>query len=266
MSNISFAVGTGRCGTQFISEVLKNERDFLSSHERDPLSDTFHRYFKWYGLPIDSKGFLVQKEIAIQQDLTKHKFSFEASAFLSLSILELHKYFDARFVFMVRSPEKVVNSYLKKGWYNQPFQFEDPSLPLSYQRSEKFHHFMGRMAPSGDELVEWNKSSRICKLIWYWTALNQRVLDQLDHLPRESFCVQKIEDLDFNAYQSLVRFLGAEPTLTERKYLRISAPNSISKKGEMMNWTEEDKQYLLTYSRTTAETLGFDVDHIAKGL
>jgi hypothetical protein len=101
MNNISFAIGTGRCGTRFLAEVIEKEKEFSSVHERNPLNDTFHRYCKWYSIPIDHEGYLFQKSLEIEADLNKKKFSFESSAFLSLSVIELYERFNAKFIRMV---------------------------------------------------------------------------------------------------------------------------------------------------------------------
>lgn len=260
--NISFAVGTGRCGTKFLANVINREPEFSSVHERFPLNETFHRYCKWYGIPVDHEGFLKQKEREIKEDLTNQKFSFESSAFLSLSIEELYHRFNAKFILMVRSPEKVINSYIKKGWYKHPFEFENPDLPLSYQENKDFHHFLGRIAPVGEELVEWNDQSRIVKLGWYWNALNQKVIDQFANIPESNFRIQKLEELDFKAYSDLLAFLGAETSLTEKQYLGIaeSRPNSFSNLPKVSDWTERDIELVKDHVSALADQFGYSTD------
>src|SRR5690554_4727562 len=121
MGNVGFAVGTGRCGTKFLSEVLARDPAIASHHERHPFSDTFHRYCRWYRIPVDDAGFIAAKRRAIAEDLTRLPYSFEASAFLSLSLETLHAALGAKIVLMVRRPDRVVTSYLRKGWYeNEP--------------------------------------------------------------------------------------------------------------------------------------------------
>lgn len=36
-NKVSFAIGTGRCGTHFLAEVIKMEPGVSSVHERNPL-------------------------------------------------------------------------------------------------------------------------------------------------------------------------------------------------------------------------------------
>jgi len=107
---IAFAVGTGRCGTKFICRVLELEKSVASVHERNPPSDTFHRYCKWYGISVDHEGFLAAKKREIESDLETFDYSFESSAYLSLSVIELYERFNAKFILLVRKPHEVVAS------------------------------------------------------------------------------------------------------------------------------------------------------------
>ena len=84
---------------------------------------------------------------------------------------------------LLRAPEQVVNSYLAKGWYQHPFVRENPDRPPSFQPGEEFHHFLGRLVPSGEAFTSWQEMSRVGKLAWYWNALNAAVLEQLRALP-----------------------------------------------------------------------------------
>src|SRR5438093_567511 len=79
---VAFCVGTGRCGTTFLAQLGEREPLVASSHERLRLGATFHMFCKWHGIPIDSEGFLRDREDAIRQDLTHRQFSFECSALL----------------------------------------------------------------------------------------------------------------------------------------------------------------------------------------
>ena len=134
---VGFVIGTGRCGTVFYAKLGELEPHVAASHERFPLNETFHRYCKWYELPVDSEGFLQAKEREIQDDLSRKAFSLEASPHLSLSVVELHERFQAKFILLVRAPHEVVSSFLKKGFYRQPYAVKDPDLAPSYQQMPK---------------------------------------------------------------------------------------------------------------------------------
>jgi hypothetical protein len=263
---VGFALGTGRCGTHFIAEVMERESQVSAIHERHPFNDSFHRYCKWYGLPIDHEGFLQTKATAIQGDLQSHPFSFEASAYLSLSALELYDRFKAKFVLLVRSPERVVNSFLHKGWYAAPAIRTDPNRIPSYQnylksrrkplhhlfaqvfpellddRSKPAHHFFARIFPSGDKFEQWNQMSRIGKLAWYWNALNTKILEDLSEIPPSHWRVEKLEDLSYARYQELVQFLGFQTQVTPVVYQNLTQtrPGSKPHVPTIENWTAQE--------------------------
>lgn len=239
---VSFAIGTGRCGTKFIAQVVDREPSVSSVHERNPLNETFHRYCKWYGLPIDHEGFLETKVREIQQDLDNYLSSFEASAFLSLSIQELYDRFGAKFLLLVRRPEQVVNSYLHKGWYDKPAVRTNPNLPPSYQECNDFHHFLGRIMPSGEKFLEWNQMSRVGKLAWYWNTLNAKVLEQFEGIPETHWRIEKLEDLSYSRYLEIAQFFCFQSGVTQEMYEELTQrrPNAYSRVPTIATWTTSE--------------------------
>src|SRR5437763_7380677 len=133
-SRVGFCVGTGRCGTTFLSEVARREPEVASSHERLRLAATFHMFCKWNRIAIDPEGFLLDREEAIRRDLADRRFSFECSALLSHSLEELYERFRARFLLLVRSPAETVASFAVRGWFLKPLARRDPSLPPRYRQ------------------------------------------------------------------------------------------------------------------------------------
>src|SRR5258706_198796 len=88
---VAFGVGTGRCGTTFITELLGLEPEVAASHERLRLAACYHMFCKWHGIPSDSEGFLADRDVVVANDLAARRISFEASALLSHSIAELYE-------------------------------------------------------------------------------------------------------------------------------------------------------------------------------
>ncbi len=259
-NKVGFAVGTGRCGTRFIFEVVALEPQIAACHERNNLNETFHRYCQWYQLPVDHEGFLAEKTKEIKNDLSQNAFSFEASAFLSLSVLPLFERFKGNFILMVRSPEKVVNSYLEKGWYAEEIFYENPNQALGYQDLSRFHHFLGRTVPKGDFYEQWKGFGRVGKLAWFWATLNNEVLRQFDQLPHNHRHIQKLEDLNFQAYQDLCKFLGFSARITETQFKAVAdqKPNAFRKKPSVLDWSEKDKMEFEEQVRRTAEHFGYE--------
>jgi hypothetical protein len=242
--NVGFAVGSGRCGTLFLHEVVQREPGVASSHERNPDNEAFHRYCKWHNLPVDDEGFLATKEHEIRTDLAERAFSFEASPYLSLSVGELHERFGAKFIFLVRRPDEVVSSFAHKGFYREPYLVRDPDLAAGYQReaARKPFMFFARISPRGEAFRAWNAMTQIGKVAWFWRAYNERSLQALARLPEESYRLVRIEDVDHAEYVALCRFLGFESRTTEAEFeaLRTSKPHSNRGKRTVEQWTEQE--------------------------
>jgi hypothetical protein len=240
---VAFALGTGRCGTQFLQRVLAMEPAVASHHERHPMGDAFHRYCRWYDLPVDREAFLSTKEAGIREDLERHRVSFESSAYLSLSAEELCERFDARLVLLIRSPERVVASYLRKGWYRTALLRKDKELAPGYQPApDRPHHPFSRIAPVGGEANKWEGYTPLGKLAWYWHALNTAVLEGFERIPAANRRVIRLEDLDHPAYLALARFIGFSPTVDVRRYenLAHSRPNRRGKPQVARPWSETE--------------------------
>ncbi len=258
---VAFAVGTGRCGTKFISEVLKNERHISSVHERNPLNETFHRYCKWNLLEVDDAGFLHTKETEILGDLKTHRFSFEASAHLSLSITQLYEAFEAKFVLFLRSPEEMINSYLKKEIYKQEVIINNTDKAIGNQNLEKFHQFLGRIVPRGDEFISWNKMTQYGKLAWWWQTVNKAIIKQFEKVPKSNQLILKIEDFDYAAYKALGDFLEIDLKLNEKKFNKISnrRPNTFTQIKSNTSWSEHDVNDLKRITGELAMSFGYDI-------
>ncbi|MBC7769505.1 MAG: sulfotransferase domain-containing protein [Phycisphaerales bacterium] len=259
MEKVGFAVGTGRCGTKFLAEVLARDPSIASHHERHAFNDTFHRYCRWYDIPVDDAGFLATKAAGIEYDLRGNWYSFEASSFLSMSIDLLHEKLGAKIVVMVRSPAKVVASYLRKGWYENPAVLADPDKPPTMQQAALPHHFLGRTMPRGAEFERWNKLTRVGKLAWYWNMLNSSLVEQAERMPRGAVMFQKLEDLDYSRFQELLSFLGAPTNVTEMEFATVRGrrPNASHGTRTPHVWSETERREFEIEVCETAEHFGY---------
>ena len=259
---VGFAVGTGRCGTEFLARIVSLEPHIASVHERNPLNETFHRYCKWYDLPVDHGGFLHTKEIEIRQDVINYSYSFEASAHLSLSVRELYDNFASKFVLLVRRPDQVVNSFISfKDLYNVPIVRRDPDLALGYHEHKHFHHFLGRFVPSGEKFMQWTEMTQVGKVAWYWNALNARVLEQFSGIPETYWRVVKLEELDYACYQEIANFLGYNPTISQPDYDALVARRPNASNGTprtIESWSSQERAEFETEVMPMAIRLGYE--------
>lgn len=234
----TFVVGTGRCGTHFIYSLIKHSKEVLAYHEQDSLSDTFLRYVTFYNLPIDTSGCWARKGAIVKKAFDSGKHYFESSAYLSLNIIELNQRFDSKFIFLVRHPKDVINSYFNKGWYENPVVRKNPELPPSVQPGLMLsHHHFGRIVAFGEEGKNWGQLTRVGRIAWYWNHINSQIIKAFGQLPKSQFIKLRLEDFDFPAYLDVCKFLQLDPVLSERKFNRVAAskPNSGSEKRYIQN-------------------------------
>ncbi|HYT92745.1 MAG TPA: hypothetical protein VEL76_28775 [Gemmataceae bacterium] len=225
---VGFCVGTGRCGTTFLAEVAGREPEVAAAHERLRLGATFHMFCKWHGLPIDSEGFLLDREDAIRRDLAERRFSFECSALLSHSLPELFERFRARFLLLVRSPAETVASFAVRGWFLKVPARKDPTRAPSYREGEEPRHFLGRNIPHGAEFERWGRLTQIGRLAWFWQARNRAILEQFSRLPASHCRIERLEDLNYQRYQEVAEFLGWRSRIDAGTFAELarSRPNA----------------------------------------
>ena len=256
---VAFAVGTGRCGTTFLADILNTDRAIASYHELHPLEDTFHRYCKWNRLPVDDQAFLANKQRQIAEDLSRGKSYFESSAYLSTAVQELYGRFGCKFVLMTRSPEEVVGAFYEKGFYSAPIVKGDNDLAPGMQEQERSHHFFARIIPRSDQFDKWNALTRVGKIAWYWSIINSLVFEQFKELPESSYRVQKLENLDFDTFAELIEFFGFDLNISERKYNKITKarPNKFKKKYRYSDWNDLEKAEFHTQTESVNAQLSY---------
>lgn len=227
--NVAFCVGTGRCGTTFITELLGLEPEVAASHERLRLAACYHMFCKWHGIPSDSEGFLADRDLVVANDLASRRISFEASALLSHSVAELYERFDASFLLLVRRPDACVGSFAVRGWFLEPIAWRDRSRPPTIPDGANPRHFFGRNLPRGDEAFErWSRLTQLGKLGWFWSARNRAILEQFAALPPARRRWLRLEDFDYARYLALGDFLGYRPTVGAERFAQLaeSRPNT----------------------------------------
>lgn len=256
-----FAVGTGRCGTKFLHVVMDKEPVVASYHERHNLTDAFQRYVKHNNLPVDNSGFIETKRNGLLSDLRNHEFSFEASAYLSLSVSELYEHFKSKFILLVRRPDEVVNSYITKGWYEHELIRQDDYLAPHFQPSLLLpHHSFSRIVPIGEEAERWKEYTRVGKIAWFWTYLNRSAMTQLRLIPEKYYRIVRLEDLNYPRYRQVCSFIGFEPAVFEIQFNEIAQtrPNLKPRKKNLKEWTEKESIEFETEVKDLAIELGYE--------
>ena len=263
-NKVAFSIGTGRCGTKFLYELLSQQPNLASHHERLPLEDSFYRYAEWNKLGVEHSGYFQIKAQAIKVDLEKSDFSFESSAYLSLAVKPLFEKFNAKFILLVRAPHSVVTSYHKKGWYKNNLLTSDYSKPPGFQPDMSLqHHSFSRIVPTGNELEEWQQLTQIGKLSWYYQALNSAVLKQFEGIPNSHYKVVKLEELDYQKYLEIAAFLSLKDKISEKTFHKLTTKkvNTLSPSYIFHKWTDKEKEEFFQQTTNINKLLNYTYSH-----
>ena len=112
-----FIIGTGRCGTHLMYELFNAIDGVHANHILHLDGDSFYRYAKWNDITVDLGGFYIVRDEYLNIANKDRAMYLESNPYLSFHIRELYERYNARFIFLIRNPKDVVNSHIKKGWY-----------------------------------------------------------------------------------------------------------------------------------------------------
>jgi len=160
---------------------------------------------------------------------------------------------------MVRRPDRVVSSYLRKGWYEAAAEVGDANLPPTMQNVAMPHHFLGRTMPYGAEFERWRGLTHVGKLAWYWARLNRALAEQASRLPSNAAQFQKLEALDYTAFDKLRALLRAPANVAEPDFARVRRrrPNASQGARRVCDWTLQERREFEAGVREMAEHFGY---------
>jgi len=169
---------------------------------------------------------------------------------------------------LVRRPDGVVTSFVHKGFYRNPYSVRNPELAAGYQDQspERFFTFFARVSPRGELLRPWNEMTQVGRVAWFWRAFNERTLQALDELPRDSYRLVRIEDVNYSKYLELSQFLGFRAQLNQGDFeaLCVSKPHAFWRKRHVDQWTEQEAREFESQVAGLAESFGYEyrVEHL----
>ncbi len=247
MTTSTFAIGTGRCGTHLLAELFERDPGIVVRHEADPEADAYDRYRAWNGRSFDSAALVARKRRAVAAAAAAGASYLEASAYLTLAVAPLFGAMRSRFVGLVRDPAETVASFWVKGWYDSD---PHPSEPV---------HAFSRLEPA--DLERWRSLTRIGKLAWFWRALNERMLVELEGLPDDQTMLLRVEDIDVDAYRRVATFMGSVPRLSRLQVEAVLArrPGAGPTRRDPATWSTRERREFRHEVGDLPERLGYSV-------
>ena len=219
-----FVTGSGQCGETFLFNLFKSHNKIKASDESRPLIHSYYKFAKYNDMNIDEAPLINQLSTVIENSKKNNKIAFECSSFLALHTLPLYKKFDSKFIILLRNPLDVSHSLKKKGWYKERYIKDDPKKIIGYQGvATSFynkHHNFCRLSPKGKYFMKWNILDQILKIKWYWNEIYTKIFHDLKKIPKKNYKILRIEDLDYNKYLELSKWIGVKP-LVSRLFFNI---------------------------------------------
>jgi hypothetical protein len=238
-----FVLSTGRCGTLWLTKLLRLSKYTYVNHSDYP---DLVRHSRLAYEKYDQNPEAFQEIIrATRDDFLIRAYEYNQSyietnnriTFFAYAIKRVYP--KAKFIHLIRHPGDFVRSGLNRGWYR-----------------ETQRHDLGRIKMEDPEV--WNELSRTEKIGWLWNETNAYIVDFLSSIPQTDFVQVRSEDM-FSDQQSVLRicrFIGARdlstPIIDRMQPIVINAQQRSEVKEPYSNWPEDQKDQLRRYA-TMAE-------------
>jgi hypothetical protein len=219
-----FAVGTGRCGTKYLANLLQTNNVNDAYWEKEPfLEERLLAYWK---------GELNQgrtRDLIKDLKRTRNDVFFEANHALTFGMpLLLDVFLDARFVHLHRAPDPCITSHLR----NSP----SVNLESRWTADEKF--------------------TAACK---WWSMKNGFILGLRERIEDELVLDLPFEDLVSGEVDALQDFLGMEFEHDETAAMNKTSQYRADNFPPPTEWSDEKWDTLEETCGEVAEALGYDV-------
>lgn len=227
-----FVVGSGRCGTRMIYQMLKGEPDITVYHEYNcelVQRTSCLRYMNYYDSSTTKAILSDVYKSAVEY--SNDRLWIDSSNKASWVISELCELMpNAKFIHLLRDGRKVTTSFLHK--LGQEI-YDDESV----QRLYEWINDQSKLMPPLEKKYWWNiysdipdfmKLSQFEKICHHWSISNYWIEKQLESVPDNRKIRFQLEDLtnDYNRLADLLGFLGIKYDDKFTKFL-VEPQNAI---------------------------------------
>jgi hypothetical protein len=242
-----FVLSTGRCGTSWLTELLRlsqhvhvNHTDYPELVRQGRLAYEQHASHPEMFQEIiraTRDGYLAQAHWMGQTYVeTNPRICFLAYAVALV-------YPSSRYIHLYRHPGDVVRSGLRRGWYSGVT--DDEGRIILHNNHES-----------------WQRMTDIEKISWLWNETNQFIETFLTHQPDASKLRVKAESMftDVATSKRILEYIGVtdipDAVIEKRLSQRVSAQRSGKRVGPYADWTEAEKEQLRRHA-TLASKYGY---------
>jgi len=250
-----FILGTGRCGTHSLANILGTVPQTLALHEGSTKTGAFnpdlgpmrglnchiyrdpHKARARIRATEENRGlmrlrlaWLARSRVRLIQRLEREGTHFcESNPYIYHLTRHLHARFpEAFFVHLVRDGYATTRSYLSR---------DKTTYPDRLERKRRTGWWCAKPFPPTDDehFATWGGMNRLEKTAWFWQYVNDYIQECLQSLPSERTMTLRIEDLCEDRVEELLNLAGL-PSDFDRKSLQRRV--STSKRSKSEGWTE----------------------------
>lgn len=246
-----FVLGVGRSGMRWTASVLGMHKGCQSFSEPFPFEEAFHRYCRWYDIPVDPCYVACRYQQLIRLAHRQHDTLFVATPYMGVDIDFLDAWLAPDgYLFCLRPPEAVVRSLVHKGWYGNPVISSDAHRVPGLQRVEGSgkhpHRQFSRILPPPPLNENWLSMTSVGKCAWYWAAYNRHIWTQLSELAPERVSVLRLEafDQNYGCYCNAVAAYGVAPEMPKETFLGLkdTMPNKSVANRQTADWSPIERE------------------------
>ena len=250
-----FFLSTGRCGTAWLTELLRNEPLFKVFH--DPLPALRVQSKLAYELNVNSAELkntenTLLKEIFLagREELFLHcakaqkrpVITDSRTSFFAQQLLELYP--NAKFVHLHRHPGEFVRSGIRRSWYEIKNQTE-----------------LSRIQPTkvDPNFEDWQTFNSIQKISWLWMETNRFISEFSKLVPEKNFFESSFNNWSELHLADLLDFLGSDISQESVK-IRLNTKINAQKGPDFPNyndWKADDKNNLKAICGKLAKHYGY---------
>ena len=253
------SVTSGRCGTAWLANIFSAHRNARGSSERYMNVEAIWRFMHYHKLPIDCAGVIEILKMGIVSDWEEHEISMINSPFLS---------HECRFLFNSLLVDKLiwgitdirftVQSFLQKGWYDNDFFMNDVNKISCVQPAYRngIAYSFSRLVPCGEEYDIWKKLTRVGKISWFVSMINEEIYSNIKNLDKKKLYIFKLEvaDQNYEWYKDFANKFGFSNILSKEAFLSLKW-KVMKRNDEVKNnqWSDKEEQEFLIYAKKAVD-------------
>ncbi|MEM7548241.1 MAG: DapH/DapD/GlmU-related protein [Bacteroidota bacterium] len=210
-TNLVFAIGTGRCGSMALANLLSSHPEINFKHEPNGQLIKLSTDYEHNQVTRDQVLERI-KAAYVHSSIANTRIYGESDQKLSNLIEVLYQLFPkAKFIWMLRNAKSTIESTYSRGWFDDSEFGIERRVDLCVKKVYSSHIYsenrLNGFKAGAFSFKEWMEMSPFERNCWYWRYWNEKILNQLKNIPKRQWRLQKLESLHSEGIE-LFEFLG----------------------------------------------------------